>query len=856
MVCAVRFLMRGVVVLFVALAAASIPGAGELVGISAAQAQTIRQVQVDGNRRVDAETVRNYLSLQPGQNYNAYDADESLKTLFATGLFSDVNIAMRGNTLVVTVVENPIVNIVSFEGNKKLSDEVLLSEIESQPRSVLTRAKIEGDVQRILQLYRRSGRFGASVDPKIIDLPDNRVNLVFEINEAAKTSVAGINFIGNRAYSDGDLRDVIATSQKSWLSWMKSTDVYDPDRLDADQELLRRYYLKNGYADFRVISAVAELDRERNAFYITFTVDEGPKYEFGNVDIEAFVRDIDPESLRSEIKTKTGDTYNSEAVEKTLEDITIAMANRGYAFAQVRPRGDRDYENQTINITYVVEEGPRVYIERINIRGNTRTLDRVIRREFDFAEGDAYNSVMIDRAKRRLDALRYFKSVDITRQQGSASDRVIINVSVVEQPTGEVSLGGGYSTRDGFVADISITERNLLGRGQIVRIGGAFGEKKESIDFSFTEPYFLGRRLAAGVDVFYRNLDYEDTSSYTSKVAGAGTRLGFQLNDQASFLGRYRIYNSDVQIGQVYRDGCGPVTQFAIDNNLCGNPVVYGGYTWGFPYGGDTNGDGIPDVFAPEASIAIIKAQGDRLYSIFGYDLTYSTLDSYTRPHNGLFLKLSQDFAGAGGDAKYVRTDAEARYYHELMPQLVGMLKVSGGVIQGWGGYDVTVTDTYFKGGETIRGFDTSGYGPRDLTPGGQRDALGGKVYAAATAEVVFPFPFLPEELGLRGALFADAGVLFDVGDTGPLTIIQPGGQVFQLAMAECAGIYPGGWGGIVPAGYAGCYVDDTKPRASVGFSLLWDSPFGPLRADLGYAVLKEDYDDEQVFRFGAGRQF
>lgn len=856
MVSAVRFLKRCVFVVLVALAAMSLPGTGEVLGVSSAQAQAIRQIVVEGNRRVDAETVRNYLSLQPGQSYSAYAADESLKTLFATGLFADVNLAMRGNTLVVTVVENPIVNLVSFEGNQKINDDVLLSEIESQPRSVLTRAKIEGDVQRILQLYRRSGRFGASVEPKIIDLPDNRANLVFEINEAAKTSVAGINFIGNRAYSDGDLRDVVTTSQKNWLSWLKSTDVYDPDRLEADQELLRRFYLKNGYADFRVVSAVAELDRERNAFYITITVDEGPKYEFGTIDVEAYVRDIDPEELRSQIRTQTGDTYNSELVEKSLEDMTVELANRGYAFAQVRPRGDRDYENQKINVTYVVEEGPRVYIERINIRGNTRTLDRVIRREFDFAEGDAYNSVMIDRAKRRLDALRYFKSVDITRAQGSASDRVVVNVNVVEQPTGEVSLGGGYSTRDGLVADVSITERNLLGRGQILRIGAAFGEKKESFDLSFTEPYFLGRRLAAGVDVFYRDLDYSDTSSYTSKVVGGGTRLGFQLNDQTSFLGRYRIYNSEVDIGQIYRDGCGPVTQFAIDNNLCGNPVVYGGYTWQFPYGGDTNGDGIPDVFAPEASIAVITAQGERLYSIFGYDLSYSTLDSYTRPHNGLFLKLSQDFAGAGGDAKYVRTDAEARYYKELMPQLVGMLKVSGGVIQGWGGYDVPITDTYFKGGETIRGFDTSGYGPRDLTPGGQRDALGGKVFAAATAEVIFPFPFIPEELGLRGALFADAGILFDVGDTGPLTIIQPGGQVHTLFLAECAGIYPGGWGGIVPAGAAGCYVDDTKPRASVGFSLLWDSPFGPLRADFGYAVLKEDYDNDQLFRFGAGRQF
>jgi outer membrane protein insertion porin family len=846
-----QYVVRGVGLLLLAAMLNTAPAGGVLVGV--AQAQTVSQIVVEGNRRVDAETIKSYLSVQPGQSYSAYAGDESLKTLFATGLFSDVSIDMRGNTMVVKVVENPIVNLVSFEGNKKIKDEVLLAEIESQPRAVLTRAKIEGDVQRILQIYRRSGRFGARVSPKIIDLPDNRANLVFEIDEGDKTSVVGINFIGNRAYGDDTLRDVITTTQRNWLSWLRTTDIYDPERLESDQELLRRFYLKNGYADFRVISAVAELDRERNAFYITITVDEGEKYTFGNVDVQAYVRDVDPESLRNVIQTKTGETYNANQVESTLEDMTLELANQGYAFAQVRPRGDRNFDTKTIDINYIVEEGPRVYIERINIRGNTRTLDRVIRREFDFAEGDAYNVVMIDRAKRRLDALRYFKTVNIGRAQGSAPDRVIINVDVVEEPTGEISVGGGYSTRDGFVADVSITERNLLGRGQILTIGGSFGEKKESFDFSFTEPYFLGRRVAAGIDVFYRDLDYADTSSYKTTAIGGGTRFGFQLNEETSFLARYRIYQSDIDIAEILRDGCGPPFNVA----YCGVPgLLYaGGPIIGLPYGGDTNGDGIADVFAPEASIAIVAAQGERLYSIAGYDLTYATLDSYNSPHNGWYLRFSQDFAGVGGDAQYLRSDGEARYYRELGPDVVGMLKVTGGVINGWGGYDIPVTDTYFKGGETIRGFDTSGYGPRDLTPGGQLDALGGKVFAAATAEVQFPIPFMPEEFGFRGALFADAGVLFNVGDTGPVTVFQAGGPV-TLSMAECAGLFPGSPYGVMPVGAQGCYVDDTQPRASVGFSLLWDSPFGPLRADLGYAVLKEDYDQTQIFRFGAGKQF
>ncbi len=854
----VRFLKRGAGLVVLAVALMSAPQGGEWFGVTSAQAQTVRTIQVEGNRRVDAETIKSYVSIQPGQSYSAYGADDSLKTLFATGLFADVSLTMRGSTLVVKVVENPIVNLVSFEGNKKVKDDVLLSEIESQPRSVLTRAKIEGDTQRILEIYRRSGRFGAQVVPKVIDLPDNRANLVFEIDEGDKTSVVGINFIGNRAYSDDTLRDVITTTQRNWLSWLKATDVYDPERLQADQEILRRYYLKHGYADFRVISAVAELDRERNAFYITVTVDEGDKYDFGDVDVQAYVRDVDPESLRGIIKTRAGDTYNADLVESTLEDMTLELANSGYAFAQVRPRGDRDYENKTINLTYVVEEGPRVYIERINIRGNTRTLDRVIRREFDFAEGDAYNVVIIDRAKRRLEDLRYFKTVNISRAQGSAPDRIVINVDVVEQPTGEISVGGGYSTRDGFVADLSVTERNLLGRGQILTVGGSIGERKQAFDFSFTEPFFLGRRLAAGIDVFYRDLDYTDTSSYKAKAAGGGARLGFQLNQETSFQGRYRIYQADIQTNSYLMDGCGPNTAASLAMQTCGvpAPATKGGPIYRFPSGGDTNGDGIADVFAPEASIAINAAQGKRLYSIFGYDLVYSTLDSFTRPHDGLYLRFSQDLAGAGGDAKYLRSDAEARYYKEMAPEVVGLVKLTGGVMNGWGGYDIPVTDTYFKGGETIRGFDTSGYGPRDLTPGGQRDALGGKVFAAATAEVQFPIPFVPDEFGFRGAFFADAGILFDVGDSGPLMITQPGGRQLTLTLAECSSVNPGGWTGVVPGGANGCYVDDTEPRASVGFSLLWDSPFGPLRADLGYAVLKEDYDNTQIFRFGAGKQF
>lgn len=841
MVWTVRKTKQALALLVVTLAMLGAPLGGQLLGVATAQAQTIREVAVEGNRRVEAETIRSYISLQPGQSYSEARASESIKALYDTGLFADADIFMRGNRLVVQVEENPIINIVSFEGNEKLKDDVLQSEVESQPRSVLTRAKVQNDTRRVLQLYRRAGRFDATVEPKVIDLPDNRVNVVFEVTEGKKTSVSRINFIGNRAYSDSALRDVITTSERNWLSWLKTSDIYDPDRLDADQEQLRRFYMKNGYADFQIVSAVAELDRERNAFFITITVDEGPLYRFGNIDVEAYVSDVDPEFLRRQILTKQGDVYSAELVDKTVEEMTLELAKRGYAFAQVRPRGDRDYDGHTIGITYVVEEGPRAYVERINIRGNTRTLDRVIRREFDFAEGDAYNSVLLERAKRRLQNLRYFESVNVTREPGSAPDRVVINVEVEEQPTGELSLGGGYSTSDGFMADVSITERNLLGRGQFLKIGGSLGEHAQSADFSFTEPYFLGRRLAAGIDGFYRHKEYDDSTEFETTTVGGGVRLGFELTENLSMQTRYRLYQNDITIGGLYQDN----VQCFFPDDGDATPLEPGECAVG--YGGV-----IPN---PEASLALKLAQGDRVYSVLGYDLVYSDLDSTANPTRGFYGKFSNDFAGLGGDVEWVKAEVEGRYYHPVYDQIVGMLKIRGGVIEGWGDDDVLITDSFFGGPDLVRGFESNGFGPRDLSPGSAKDALGGKVYAAATAELQFPFPFIPDDLGLSGALFADAGILLNPGNTGPFDPDGAGPIPTQL-LVECAS-YTGNTG-TVPAGSgaSGCYVDDAEIRASVGLSVIWDSPFGPLRGDLGYAFLKEDYDEEQVFRFGANKRF
>lgn len=497
------------------LAVAGLVLGGVLVGVSIASlaaanfavAQTATSIVVEGNRRVESDTIRSYFRVQPGERLDPLKADEGIKALIATGLFADVRPTWSGNRLIITVVENQVISRVQFEGNKRVKDEQFSQEIQSKPRGSLSRPQVQADVQRIVEIYRRNGRYDVRVEPKIIDRPNNRVDLVFEINEGGKTTVKEIEFVGNRAYSTWRLRDVIKTGQSNILSFLKNNDLYDPDRIESDRELLRRFYLKNGYADVRIVSAVAEFDPRRNGFVLAFTIEEGDRYAFGAVDIQVGVRDVDPAALRSKLRFSPGQTYNVEAVEKSTEEMTIEMSKRGYAFAQVRPRGDRNFETRQISIVFAVEEGARAYIERINVRGNTRTRDHVIRREFDIAEGDAYNRVLVDRAERRLRNLNYFKSVKVTNEPGSASDRIILNVEVEEQSTGEFSVAGGYSTADGFVAEVSVGERNLLGRGQIARAAVTYGQRTRGVEFSWGEPYFLDYRLAFGIDVFAKQID-------------------------------------------------------------------------------------------------------------------------------------------------------------------------------------------------------------------------------------------------------------------------------------------------------------------------------------------------------------
>ncbi|HET9574510.1 MAG TPA: outer membrane protein assembly factor BamA, partial [Methyloceanibacter sp.] len=475
--------------------------------LSAHAQGVIQNIRVEGNKRVEPETVRSYLTFTAGDAYDPAQIDESLKALFATGLFQDVRIRREGSTVVVVVEENPIVARVAFEGNREVEDDTLASEVQLKARAVYTRARVQADVQRILDVYRRQGYYAAAVNPKIINLDNNRIDVVFEINEGPTTKIRAINFIGNEAFSDSQLRFVISTTQTNLLSFLKGTNIYDPDRLSLDRELLRQFYLKNGYADARILSATADLDRDGRGFFITFTISEGERYRFGAIDVESALPSLNVDALRGSILTRAGRVYNAEKVEKTVEALTIAVSQQGYAFGQVRPRFERDEATHTMGIVYVIEEGPRIYIERINVVGNFRTEDKVIRREFRLAEGDAYNRLLVEAARKRLRGLGFFKSVDIDTDPGSAPDRVVLTVKVEEQPTGELSFGAGYSTSEGVIGDVSITERNLMGKGQYVRLGFSGSLERAQVDFAFTEPRFLDRNMAAGFDAFYKTVD-------------------------------------------------------------------------------------------------------------------------------------------------------------------------------------------------------------------------------------------------------------------------------------------------------------------------------------------------------------
>ncbi len=731
-----------------------------------AQSQLIQDVIVEGNQRIEGETVRSYMQVEPGSPFEASRLDRALKTLYGTGLFADVTLRRQGNSLIVTVVENPVINQLVFEGNKLLKDDVLSSEVQLRSRVVYTRARVQSDVQRMLQIYRASGRFAATIEPKIIQLPQNRINLVFEINEGDPTEISAIRFLGNKVFDDEDLRSVIATSESAWWNFLTSTDVYDPDIVALDRDKLRQHYLKSGYVDFRVVSAVAELTRDREDFFITFTVEEGEQYRFGEIDLKADVKDVDPKALRAAITDVPGEVYNGTQVEKSISDIQFQLGRKGFAFVDVRPRTRRDREKRIVDITYEVREGPRVYVERVDIEGNTRTLDRVIRREVQLIEGDAFDTAKIERSRRRIRGLGFFKTNDITPEQGSAPDKAILKVKVEEQPTGELSVGAGFSTTEALIGDVSIRERNLLGRGQDLRLSFSLSLRRREVDLSFTEPYFLGMPIAAGIDIFNTNLDFQDESSFDQSTSGGRLRTGFSLSEALRINLNYQLRRDNIK-------------------NV-----------------GNT------------ASLFIQQQQGVSVTSSLGYELKLDLTDDPITPRSGSLTTFGQELAGFGGTVRDLKSQARHTHFFPIGEDFTLSQTVRGGTVFGIA-KDVRINRRFFIGGDSLRGFAASGIGPRDVAT---RDALGGEFFLTGSTELTFPLG-LPEALGMQGRVFGDYGTAFGV--------VANGGV-----------------------------VDDKSPRLALGVGITWRSPFGPLLFDLSRAVIRNDFDETEAFRFSFGTRF
>lgn len=708
---------RTIAILFCLIALFSAPalaGANEAVVQLAQTPPTIERVLIEGAKRVESETVRSYLLLKEGDSFDAGRIDRSLKSLFATGMFADVSFKRQGADLVVTIVENPIINRVAFEGNSEVSDERVEPEVTLRPRVIYTRTKVQNDVQRILTLYRRLGRFAATVEPKVIQLPQNRVDLVFEINEGEPTEIRTIRFVGNSEFDDDDLRDVVQTKESRWFRFLSSDDVYDPDRLTLDRELLRRFYLSEGYADFRVISAVAELTPDRKDFFVTFTVDEGDRYVFGDISVEARLRDLDGEAMRANIEEVPGDWYSSELVEDTTDALTEEVGTLGFAFVDVRPKLKRNRAEKIIDVTYEINEGPRVFVERIDIVGNLRTVDHVIRREFRLVEGDAFNSAKLRRSRQRLQNLDFFESVTVERLPGSEPDQTTIKVAVEEKSTGSLSLGAGYSTDDGPLAEIGVSERNFLGAGQQLALNLRVAAEASQLRFAYTEPYFLDREVSAGVDVFRTLKDNQSESSFDSETLGAGMRLGYPITEELSQSWRYTLTLQEI-----------------------------------------TN-------VGSDASIYVRAQEGEETLSEVSHTLLYDRRDNSVNPTEGYYVRLINDLAGLGGTTHYLRNTVKAGQYFSFANDDY-VLGVSGKVGSIYGiGEDVNLLDRFFIGGTDLRGFEVSGVGPRDTSTD---DALGGEWMYTGSVELKFPLG-LPNELGILGRVFSDLGSSGSLSDS------------------------------------------------------------------------------------------
>ncbi|HQP19261.1 MAG TPA: outer membrane protein assembly factor BamA, partial [Phenylobacterium sp.] len=682
---------------------------------ASAQEGAVQRIIVVGNERIEQSTILSYLPIQPGDTIGPAKIDLALKALFRTDLFSDVKIALANGDLTITVVENPIINKVVFEGNAGLKEDKLRDEVTVRPRGIFTKSKVQTDVQRIIELYRRSGRISAMVSPKIVELPQKRVDLIFEINEGPKSGVLRVNFLGNKEFSDNDLRDVVVTEQTSLLKFFSNNANYDPDRLEYDKEQLRKHYRNRGFYDFRVVSAVAELAPDKNGFVITFTVDEGPQYKFGKVDVETQLKKLDKDLLRALVPIRAGDIYEDERIENATDTLTFAAGAAGFASVDVRPRYTPNRETKTVDVTFEVNEGPRVYVERIDIVGNTQTLDYVIRREMNLVEGDAYNRALVDRSKNSIRALGFFKDVDIKEIPTAQPDRTTLQVKVEEQPTGELSFSAGYSSVDQLVLDLGVTQRNFRGRGQDVRARVSVGSLRQQVDLSFTEPRFLGRNLRAGIDIYSYKYDFSDYSAYKSESYGMNLRAGFPLTLNSSMSTRYVLRSDTVDI----------------DDSYC-------------------------DPTQPLVSLSLCAQRGSYVTSLIGYGLRLDRRNDPIRPTRGFYTAINQDLAGLGGDVNYLKTEVEGGWYHGFNKDFVLQVTGQAGYVSGWNGDTVRINDRFYKGGNSFRGFETAGIGPRD-TNFNRSDALGAKAYAVGSLELSIP-TFLPEQYGIKAALFTDFG--------------------------------------------------------------------------------------------------
>jgi outer membrane protein insertion porin family len=753
---------------------ASVVGVGVLASSGVANAAVINRVDVRGAERAGADAVRSNITIQPGKNFSNADIDESVKRLYATGYFSGVSMSVSGSTLVVTVSENQLVNQVVFNGNRKIKDDKLSGVVQTQPLGPYDPSLVTADIERIKQAYSAVGRSDVEVTTQTVTVGEGRVNLAFVINEGERTKIARIDFVGNKAYSDGRLAAVLSTKKSNMLSFLTRKDVYSEDKLRADEETLRQFYYDRGYADFRVVSSEAVLDEQSNEYTITVTVEEGPRYDFGPVAVESTVDGVDSGELQGLLESREGNHYSATNVQKSMESISKRVAAAGYPFARVTPRGDRNFGNNTIGVTYIVDQGERAYVERIEIRGNTRTRDYVIRREFDISEGDAFNQQVVTAAKRRLEALGYFANVNISTAPGSAADRVVIVVDVEDQPTGSFGIGAGYSESDGVLLEASVEEKNFLGRGQFIRLAvGAGEDNARTYNLSFTEPYFLGYRLAAGFDVFRSQSSSEDYYDYQEQ--GFTLRVTAPITEELATTFRY-----------TYKD---------------------------FKYTGDGDWQSGTNLAQPYKDLIT----GEKwTQSVISNTINYNTLDDRQTPRSGWQALLTNEFAGIGGDSEYYKIYGKARYYHTLSDEfdIIGSLTAAAGYVVPTGD-NLYVFDQFKIGGRQIRGFENDGIGPRI-----DGDSIGGTTYFTVSAEATFPMPGIPEDVGLRGAVYADAGTLY-------------GNKTGYASEGESSSL-----------------------RASAGIGVIWASPFGPLRVDYAVPFMKEDYDQEQRFRFGISNNF